>query len=435
MSSNTKKKVVIVGGGIAGLSAAHHLLTKGENKFEVHIIERREFGGKARSQESNGLPTEHGFRFFPGFYKHITKTMDEIPSDGKSVVNGSVYKNNLVQADHYTFLYTEHNQKGIVEIPLSLSNPFKFFRAYRKMKKQMVTADVDITDLGKKQLINKMLEVYCTCNARIEGEYDNISWSEFLDDDNPQYGKDFKQLFATGISKNLVAVRADIANSRTGAKLVGHMIWHMVNPFAKHPDKLLNGPTSKMWIEPWVKYLQEKGVKIIADSRAVYYEYCMKEKKMSKVWYDDTTPKDGPKDYSNTEVLKTVGKKIEADYFISALPLEKFDDIVERVKTMNRNTPFPYFDNIRQIRSKLNWMNGILFYFDCKIDISQGHITVIDNPAAITLISQTQFWKDYLNKNPINYKGKEVKAILSVICSDFDACTKEGTKLRDLTVE
>jgi uncharacterized protein with NAD-binding domain and iron-sulfur cluster len=56
-------------------------------------------GGKARSTEvlldglkdSNPVPGEHGFRFFPRFYKHITSTMSEIPlGNGKTVADNLV---------------------------------------------------------------------------------------------------------------------------------------------------------------------------------------------------------------------------------------------------------------------------------------------------------------------------------------------------------
>ena len=81
------EKVVIVGGGVAGLSAAHELVERG---FEVHVYERRPyFGGKAASyrvpQDDSPTggdfdpPGEHGFRFFPGWYRHLTHTMSRIP--------------------------------------------------------------------------------------------------------------------------------------------------------------------------------------------------------------------------------------------------------------------------------------------------------------------------------------------------------------------
>src|SRR5258708_39740109 len=77
--------VAILGGGVAGLSAAHELAERG---FSVTVYETKSiWGGKARSMGSPGtgtsgrrdLPGEHGFRFFPGFYKHLPDTMKRIP--------------------------------------------------------------------------------------------------------------------------------------------------------------------------------------------------------------------------------------------------------------------------------------------------------------------------------------------------------------------
>ena len=81
------KKVAVLGGGVAGMSAAHELIKRG---YKVEVYERNKVycGGKARSvnvpntnllHSDKYLPGEHGFRFFPGFYKHVTATMKEIP--------------------------------------------------------------------------------------------------------------------------------------------------------------------------------------------------------------------------------------------------------------------------------------------------------------------------------------------------------------------
>src|SRR5271154_1490228 len=100
-------RVIVLGGGVAGMSAAHELIERG---FEVVVLERSDTaGGKARSvpvvdegerrsghQLAEGsvgpighrLPGEHGFRFFPGFYKHVIDTMRRIPSfDGRKVAD------------------------------------------------------------------------------------------------------------------------------------------------------------------------------------------------------------------------------------------------------------------------------------------------------------------------------------------------------------
>src|SRR5918997_5898532 len=82
-------RVAVLGGGVAGLTAAHELVERG---FEVVVLEARDIpGGKARSLPVPGsgtggrkdLPAEHGFRFFPGFYRHLPDTMRRIPIDGR----------------------------------------------------------------------------------------------------------------------------------------------------------------------------------------------------------------------------------------------------------------------------------------------------------------------------------------------------------------
>src|SRR6186997_74019 len=91
--------VIVIGGGVAGMSTAHELVERG---FSVRVFERQSLpGGKARSVAVPGtgtdgrpdLPGEHGFRFFPRFYRHVIDTMRRIPVDG-----GRSAADNLVQA-------------------------------------------------------------------------------------------------------------------------------------------------------------------------------------------------------------------------------------------------------------------------------------------------------------------------------------------------
>ena len=99
--SNT---IAILGGGVAGLSAAHELVQRG---FPVSVYERKgDFGGKARSvsgQPVGGaglgdLPGEHGFRFFPGFYRHLPDTMSRIPYGTRTVAGNLVESTRILVA-------------------------------------------------------------------------------------------------------------------------------------------------------------------------------------------------------------------------------------------------------------------------------------------------------------------------------------------------
>ena len=94
------RSVAVLGGGMAGLAAAHELIERG---YDVTVFEPTAWGGKARSIPVAGtaaggrrdLPGEHGFRFFPGFYHHVPDSMRRTPFAG----NANGVWDNLVNAD------------------------------------------------------------------------------------------------------------------------------------------------------------------------------------------------------------------------------------------------------------------------------------------------------------------------------------------------
>src|SRR5918996_4020694 len=96
--------VAVLGGGVAGLTAAHELAERG---FEVAVYEARDRpGGKARSLPVPGsgtggrgdLPAEHGFRFFPGFYRHLPHTLERIPVGERTAVDHLVATTRILLA-------------------------------------------------------------------------------------------------------------------------------------------------------------------------------------------------------------------------------------------------------------------------------------------------------------------------------------------------
>jgi len=104
-----RSSVAIFGGGVGGLTTAHELVERGF-QIEVFDLKKQYWGGKARSNRKPGsgtngradLPGEHGFRFFPGFYKHLPDTMSRIPFPGNA--NGVL--DNLVPTKEFA-LYQE----------------------------------------------------------------------------------------------------------------------------------------------------------------------------------------------------------------------------------------------------------------------------------------------------------------------------------------
>src|SRR5438270_8560256 len=107
--------VAIIGGGVGGLTAAHELAERGF-KVTVYDFKVHFWGGKARSdlkfdsgERGRGdLPGEHGFRFIPGFYKHLPDTLARIPFPG----NARGVLDNLVATQDFA-LFSETYQPFI----------------------------------------------------------------------------------------------------------------------------------------------------------------------------------------------------------------------------------------------------------------------------------------------------------------------------------
>ncbi len=71
--------VLIIGGGLAGLTAAHTLSAQGKL---VHVLEAKPYlGGRTASWDEHGMRVESGLHRFLGFYTELPKLMEEVGID------------------------------------------------------------------------------------------------------------------------------------------------------------------------------------------------------------------------------------------------------------------------------------------------------------------------------------------------------------------
>lgn len=103
LNTSDKKSVAVIGGGIAGISAAANLAERG---FAVTLYEKEHFlGGKvgAWTFESNGetLGVEHGFHAFFRQYHNLRAFMKKIGA-----------YDNLIPIDDYVILFRNGQQQG-----------------------------------------------------------------------------------------------------------------------------------------------------------------------------------------------------------------------------------------------------------------------------------------------------------------------------------
>jgi uncharacterized protein with NAD-binding domain and iron-sulfur cluster len=386
--------VAVLGGGMAGLAAAHELVDRG---FDVTVYERNALGGKARSIPVAGtaqggrrdLPGEHGFRFFPGFYHHVPDTMRRIPFPG----NPNGVHDNMVAANGGKWLRAgDRPDAGPFGLGPDSQQVFTPDGLRRTLTDIFQGRDVPPQELA--YFVERLMVFFTSSNERRFGQWEHVSWWDFLkaEDKSPQYKKEL----AAGLTRNLVAAKETVASTRT----IGHMgeafVWNIVgrgNDGA--PDRVLNLPTNEAWIDPWVMHLRDKGVRF-AVGRTV-----------------ETLETAGGR-IASALMRDTRGRRhhIAADWFVLAMPVER----ARRVLGAPVRALDPALDNLDKLF--VDWMSGIQFYLRRKVDITQGHMTFMDAPWALTALTQGQFWsrRDFAR----DYGDGSAVDSLSIDISDWD---------------
>src|SRR5947209_4354766 len=232
------EKVIVIGGGVAGMTVAHELA---QRNFEVIVYEQRDVpGGKARSIDAEGelthtpgLPGEHGFRFFPGFYRHVTDTMSRIPVGG-----GRTVFQNLTQSTRI-----EVAQRG----RRALVSPAQFPRSLGELELTLATGWDFATQLGipigdQLHFYELLWRLLCACDARRFDEFESESWWRFSGAQQRSPG--YRRYLADGLTRTLVAARAREMSARTGGYILLQLLQDMVRPGAQ-VDRVLNAPTNQ----------------------------------------------------------------------------------------------------------------------------------------------------------------------------------------------
>ncbi len=382
--------VAVVGGGIGGLTAAQELAERG---LEVSVYEANDrFGGKARSMPVGDGPAplhgEHGFRFFPAFYRHVLETMARIP-DGDGTV-----ADHLVTTDE-TLIADPAGQDRFA----STSQPDSV-RAWLESLRPAFAEDLPRRDV--RFLLERLLYVLTACDERRDNDLDEISWWEFIDADNRS--PEFRDRLGYAVQA-LVALRPQVGSARTVGTIYLQLLLGQLDP-TRPTEQILDAPTSLAWIDPWVGYLEGFGVDLHADSP------------VTEIGFDGDRV---------TGVTLADGEAVEAEAVVLAVPV----DVAPSFVTPELAREAPALDRIDRLDTA--WMNGIQFYLSEDVQLSRGHQVYAEAPWALTSISQRQFWRDY----DVEGRGDDaVVGVLSVIASDWDtpgirhqkparACTRE----------
>ncbi|MFJ6631847.1 FAD-dependent oxidoreductase [Streptomyces sp. NPDC091376] len=387
--------VAVLGGGVAGLTAAHELAERG---LRVTVYERRALGGKARSMDVPGsgkggrrpLPAEHGFRFIPGIYHNLPDTMRRIPFPG----NPRGVWDNLVALPEMSFARTGAED---LRIPLPWPGQRPPGLTLDEIRRAL-TAFID-TALGiplheSAYFVNRGLVFLTSCDERRDEAWERTPWWDFIRAEEMSY--DYQRILAVGLTRNIVATKAEEASTRTVATLLEAFVFNALGRGADGPlDRVLNAPTNEAWIDPWVTHLRSLGVefRIGWTLRELVYG----SGRITGALMEDP---DGAR------------RTVTADHYVSAVPVEH----ARRTWGAALRAADPQLG--RCDRLETDWMTGIQFYLTEKAPLLHGHLNCIDSPWSLTAIQQAGHWphRDF----PRDYGDGIAVDCLSVDISEWD---------------
>ncbi|KOG56099.1 FAD-dependent oxidoreductase [Streptomyces virginiae] len=390
------RRVAVLGGGVAGLTAAHELAERG---YAVTVYERRALGGKARSMDVPGsarggrrpLPAEHGFRFIPGIYHNLPDTMRRIPFPG----NAHGVWDNLVAPREMMFARAAGREDLRAPIPWPEHSPAELTpEELRRALTGILQTLVRLPLHESAYFVDRVLVFLTSCDERRTEVWERTPWWDFVRAE--RMSNEYRRILAVGITRNIVATKAEEASTRTVGTLGEAFVFNLLGRGADGPpDRILNLPTNEAWIDPWEAHLRSLGVEFRIG-------WTVREVRCA----------DGRVSGVAVEGPDGTVQTVTADHYVSALPVEH----ARRTWSAALRAADPMLGRCDRLQT--DWMTGIQFYLTERAPLVHGHLNCIDSPWSLTAIQQAEHWpsRDF----PTDYGDGTAVDCLSVDISEWD---------------
>lgn len=333
-------KIIIIGGGISGLTCAHELVEKG---FSVILIEKDSIlGGVAKSRRDiNGIPSENSLRVYAPYYNNIFDIMKRIPLADN--INLSVY-DNLTPMSYHTITDKINPNPNENENFTFIENFWIYYFLFKYLcsnRRRDEYHKIKITDIFKNKISSKKYKIE-RYNESYANYFKNISISIL---DLPSYNHNHNY----------------INNIKIEYSTNSYSDWFMMNE-----------PTNEAWFNHWEKYLVKKGVSIYKNTELIKF------------------------DISNNKIIGCLLNNnyiLNADeYILSINPFnaenvlknsgEKIKNLYNQHYLLNKNT------DSRQISFRLGFNKKI------KLNNKNTIFLLPDSEFNISVYSQENFWKE-----------------------------------------
>lgn len=353
--------------------------------------------------EEDWLPGEHGFRFFPSFYRHLFDSMGRIPlledtplhdESPRSVID------NLVETSMQALYALDPDDPGDARVAAVPREPIaSVTRLLDTLRDTLATTGTTLTDTAR--LMLRLFQYMTSSSARRAAEYEHRSWSDFI---GPGAFSDaFARLLETA-PLSLVGLRSHDADARTFGNVTVQLLVDQLLPRPR-TDATMNAPTTLGWFLPWRRYLEAQGV---VFRRAALTALVPTKVGVSRggvtveeqqLWAEIRT--------EPTEVDPGSPELLLRDYLVLALPATEaaaivraagltdwFDgrQLLAALDVANPAPPASGRHSVGYLGADLAHLSGVQFYFDADLRCIDGHALYLDAPWRLSAISQPQFW-------------------------------------------
>lgn len=415
---------------VAGLGAIHARQTVRKSALQ-HYVEIRLL--------DRLLPGEHGYRFFPSFYRHVFETMHRIPllrpgrldafmtglrievarevpdveppGEAWEVSERTVF-DNLRSVE----LHALDSGEDASVRPMERFNTRSLRGLLAMLDSFQEHADVPLRDVLLGQL--KMLRYATSCRGRRDS-YEAMTWFEFAEAEvgGPQYRRLLEHW-----PQALVGLQASRADARTTGTILLQLLLDQVRS-SGYRDGTLNAPTSEAWLDPWKRFLeQEREVEFVC---ARVDRFVLRDKRVTLAGTAcdgdsliDAGVIAGGFDYvvmaTPADVTAEIGASLRAYLelerrdLLPAFERSPFEAVTALVPKGERyqvdadsDGPYEHF-------------SGVQFYLDTDFAPLRGHVYYPKSPWRLSSVSQSQFRLD----RPGELDG--YTGVISVVIGAFD---------------
>ena len=374
------------------------------NRVEFEIVEQL-------------IPGEHGFRFFPSFYRHLFDTMRRTPLlDRKGFATGRTAYDHLVPTPGAMLALND----GDAPIQINLREITSLRQITDALEVFVDRLQLKPKDLLGLQFFTARYMTSCSMRRQKEGEPRNFI--EYIGGRNSYSQEAFD--FVNNAPRALAAMSATESDARTQFNIVVQLMG--LAPDQKNvADMTLNGPTDTAWLDHWKRYLKVQGVRFFVGSLHSIKLDGATQSFIPEVRGPRGKDRPQPEDpYDSYQMPADGGDDLHR--FVVALPLQAASDLISDAyqNAMAQNVAFegPFRQLVEFDRASgrrrvdgtlvepqrnpstgatlgdypLRTISGLQYFFSNNYRIGTGNLYFPDSPWGLTSISQLAYWQDQI---------------------------------------